>query len=126
MQDKFKLYLAEYQKKLIEKNANKAVFPVMLKTLPDKVFRAKDPLLLGMTVMEGQLRPGTPLFVWKTDEKGKKTPFVVGKVETCEREHKEQKVVTKGQEAAVKIKAEGVTFGRQVTEEDEMWSLVCL
>eukprot|EP01061_Rhynchopus_euleeides_P030374 TRINITY_DN50484_c0_g1_i1.p1 TRINITY_DN50484_c0_g1~~TRINITY_DN50484_c0_g1_i1.p1 ORF type:complete len:811 (+),score=425.80 TRINITY_DN50484_c0_g1_i1:116-2548(+) len=125
LQDKFKAYLHEYSQKLIEKNQTRAVFPCYLQTMPDKVFRAKDPIVLGMRVLEGQLRPGTPLFIWKVDEKtGKKVPLTIGKVETCERDHKEVKKVEKGQEAAVKIKAEGITFGRQVQDTDEMISLI--
>ena len=107
------------------RNRSKAVFPCKLKVLSDKIIRARNPLVLGVYVEKGQLRPGTPLFAWKTDPHGHPTPFPVGTVESCEQNGKEEKLIPKGTEAAIKIKAPGITFGRQITEEDKLFSLVC-
>eukprot|EP01063_Lacrimia_lanifica_P017940 TRINITY_DN24919_c0_g1_i1.p1 TRINITY_DN24919_c0_g1~~TRINITY_DN24919_c0_g1_i1.p1 ORF type:complete len:860 (+),score=419.18 TRINITY_DN24919_c0_g1_i1:58-2580(+) len=124
LQDKFKAYLVKWAADQAERMKDIAVFPVHLKTMREHVFRVKDPIVLGMTVVDGQLRPGCPLFVWKKDEKGKRYPFKVGKVESAEKDHKVQKVCKKGDQVAVKIQSEGITFGRQVDVEDDMHSLI--
>lgn len=41
--------------------AVQAVFPVVLRILPTCVFNKKDPIVLGVDVVEGQARIGTPL-----------------------------------------------------------------
>eukprot|EP00754_Rhynchopus_humris_P022646 Rhum_TRINITY_DN14798_c28_g1::Rhum_TRINITY_DN14798_c28_g1_i1::g.111109::m.111109/K03243/EIF5B; translation initiation factor 5B len=124
LQDKFKAYLKEYAQMLIEKNKSRAVFPVKMHVMKDKeVIRAKNPIVLPILIDDGQLRIGTPLFCWKMVD-GKKTAFTFGKVEGMQRDFKEVKVAKKGEEVAVKIKAEGITFGRQVTEDDEFYSLI--
>eukprot|EP00755_Sulcionema_specki_P007965 Sspe_Gene.39640::Locus_19112_Transcript_1_1_Confidence_1.000_Length_2697::g.39640::m.39640 len=84
----------------------------------------KNPIVLGLEVVAGQLRMGTPLFTWKEGEDGKKYPLHVGKVESIEREHKVQKVAKKGVQVAVKIRTreENLTFGRQIDEKNEYFS----
>eukprot|EP01064_Diplonema_japonicum_P006060 TRINITY_DN1400_c1_g1_i1.p1 TRINITY_DN1400_c1_g1~~TRINITY_DN1400_c1_g1_i1.p1 ORF type:complete len:812 (+),score=355.71 TRINITY_DN1400_c1_g1_i1:57-2492(+) len=120
LQDKFKAYLEDYTKHLQEINATKAVFPCKLKIVKD--IRGRDPIVLGVVVEEGQVRVGTPLFVWK-EKDGKKTPLRIGKVLSMEKDHKSQTVVKKGpQEFAIKVNSEGITFGRQLTLEDSLWS----
>eukprot|EP01062_Namystynia_karyoxenos_P080766 TRINITY_DN8747_c1_g2_i1.p1 TRINITY_DN8747_c1_g2~~TRINITY_DN8747_c1_g2_i1.p1 ORF type:complete len:966 (+),score=437.51 TRINITY_DN8747_c1_g2_i1:101-2899(+) len=126
LEDKFKAYLAEYAQKLMEKNKEIAIFPCHLKLHAGSVFNKKNPIVLGLDVAEGQLRPGTPLFTWKTPEGAKHpVPFHVGKVETIELDHKEVKVHRAGgKPVAVKIRGreETMTFGRQIDEKDEYWS----
>jgi hypothetical protein len=38
-----------------------AVFPVVLKIFPQHVFNAKDPIVLGVEVVRGILKLGTPI-----------------------------------------------------------------
>eukprot|EP01060_Flectonema_neradi_P018613 TRINITY_DN2547_c4_g1_i1.p1 TRINITY_DN2547_c4_g1~~TRINITY_DN2547_c4_g1_i1.p1 ORF type:complete len:853 (+),score=208.00 TRINITY_DN2547_c4_g1_i1:66-2561(+) len=123
LQDKFTQYLKDFAEAARMRDQNSAVFPCVLEIIKGNVFNKKDPIILGMKVVKGQLRPGTPLFVWKTKEDSKKKyPFHVGKVESAEVEHRPQKVVKAGLSAAVKIKAEGITFGRQIEEKDVFYS----
>ena len=125
VQDKFTQYLKDFAEAARMRDQDSAVFPCVLEIIKGNVFNKKDPIILGMKVIEGQLRPGTPLFVWKTKDDGKKKyPFHVGKVESAEVDHKPQKVIKVGGVAAVKIKAEGITFGRQVEETDVFYSEV--
>lgn len=38
-----------------------AVFPVVLRILPTCIFNKKDPIVMGVDVVEGQARIGTPV-----------------------------------------------------------------
>lgn len=40
-----------------------AVFPCVLKTIPSAIFNRKDPIIIGVDVVEGILKVGTPLIV---------------------------------------------------------------
>eukprot|EP01065_Artemidia_motanka_P035286 TRINITY_DN431_c0_g1_i1.p1 TRINITY_DN431_c0_g1~~TRINITY_DN431_c0_g1_i1.p1 ORF type:complete len:841 (+),score=365.96 TRINITY_DN431_c0_g1_i1:77-2599(+) len=127
LEDNFKAYLAEYNKSKEEENRKVAVFPCHAKLSPGQVFNKKHPLVLGLEVAAGQLRPGTPLFTLRTNEAGKTEILVVGNVESLQMDHKEVQVCRPGGNAvAVKIncKDESLTFGRQVSEKNEYFSLL--
>lgn len=60
----------DYQRRRValleEKNADerkKAIFPCILKIVPDCIFRAKNPMVLGVEVQEGILKKGVTLCV---------------------------------------------------------------
>jgi translation initiation factor 5B len=59
--------------------APQAVWPCRLKTIA--AFAKRDPIILGVDILDGTLRVGTPLCVVKTDpETGKKEIIDLGKV----------------------------------------------
>ena len=64
-----------------ESAALDAVFPARLKIVPGCVFNAKDPIVLGCEVLDGQLRIGTPLTVPGKD-------CDLGRVAGMEKDHK--------------------------------------
>merc|ERR1712060_831535 len=73
-----------------------AVFPCMLQI--DKVFRQKEPMLFGCTVIDGQLRPGTPICVPERD------CLEIGRVGGIEKEKgKQLPVARRGDQVCVKI-----------------------
>ena len=43
--------------------AGDAVFPAVARIIPTAVFNKKDPIVVGVDVVEGELRVGTPLCV---------------------------------------------------------------
>src|SRR6185312_1085324 len=47
--------------------APQAVFPCVLRIIPGAVFNKRDPILVGVDVVEGSLRVGTPICVVKVD-----------------------------------------------------------
>merc|ERR1719213_1451641 len=64
---------AEKQKKM-----QGAVFPCMLKIVPQYIFNKKDPIVLGVDVLDGQLRVTTPLCIMKDDGEPLEIGFVGG------------------------------------------------
>ena len=59
-----------YQQQLLEQKkkeaAGSAVFPCVLHI--SQIFRSRDPIILGVDVVEGSIRMGTPLAVVKNNE----------------------------------------------------------
>lgn len=79
--------------------------------LPDYLFRASKPMVVGVRVLAGTLRPGVNLM--KTDGKS------VGKLKSLQKENKSIPEAKNGDEVAVSI--DGPTFGRQVRESDVLY-----
>ena len=40
-----------------------AVYPCIIKILPQHIFNKKDPIVFGVEVVEGVLKVGTPLYI---------------------------------------------------------------
>lgn len=56
-----------------------AVFPCVLKII--QIFRSRDPIILGVDVVEGSIRVGTPLAAVKINETTKeRTIYSLGKM----------------------------------------------
>jgi len=94
--DKFTAYMDKHRQS--QKTAVKleAVFPAMLQI--DKVFRKADPMLLGCTIIDGQLRIGTPLCVPERDN------LEIGRVGGMEKEKgKQLPIARRGDEVCIKI-----------------------
>lgn len=95
-----------------------AIFPCILKIIPNAVFNRKDPIILGVDVVEGILKVGTPLII--PDKK-----LVVGIVEGIEANKKPtNNVRPKDGSVAIRIKPSdsGLTVGRQFDESDSLVS----
>lgn len=72
--DKFTAYREDLRKKRKEQYKNVAVFPCKLRILPQFIFNARDPIVLGVSVEDGLLVPGVPLAV---PSKGKKSLHLI-------------------------------------------------
>ncbi len=122
LQDSFKRYTEEQANKRKEQADQIAVFPCCLRIL--KSFREKNPVILGVDVVEGILRVGTPICVPDIkDEDGE--PLMIGTVSSIEENHKEKEQVGKGAQVAVKIEALNcapVTFNRQFNKKTILYS----
>ena len=112
--------------------APQAVFPCILKIIPGCVFNKRDPIILGVDVVEGSLRPGTPICVVNVDPETKARDIItLGRVTSIEQNHKSVDIVKKGQAAAgVAVKIECAVYetpkmvGRHFTEQAELYSKV--
>jgi translation initiation factor IF-2 len=45
-----------------------AVFPRIIKILPQYIFRRKDPIVVGCNIIKGRLKVGTPLCILLEEE----------------------------------------------------------
>ncbi|KAG7389046.1 Translation Initiation Factor 5B [Phytophthora pseudosyringae] len=115
--DQFTAYMDNFRMARREEFAEVAVFPCVLKILPECVFNKKDPIILGVDIEEGILKIGTPLVVPSAGG------FLVGKVGSIEREHKEVDRAKKGASVAVRIDNEGsVMYGRHFDHKNKLVS----
>ncbi|EAW08329.1 putative mitochondrial translation initiation factor IF-2 [Aspergillus clavatus NRRL 1] len=121
--DDFTKHMAELTEKRKEESKLLAVFPCVLR--PVAVFNKKDPIVIGLDVVEGSLRLHTPVAAVKTNPTtGAKEIIDLGRVVSIERDHKAINVCKKGQ-PSVAVKIEGPNqpmYGRQLEEKDTLYS----
>jgi len=128
--DAFTKYMGEVQEAKRQAAMPNAVWPVKLKIL--KAFALRDPIVLGVDIIEGTLRTGTPVGVVKTDkETGKREIVTLGKITSIELNHKPIDVVKRtqiGAGAAVKIERASYQsaklYGRHFDDKDDVVSLI--
>ncbi|KAH3681094.1 hypothetical protein WICPIJ_007954 [Wickerhamomyces pijperi] len=122
-----------YQAKLLEAKRKDfmeyAIFPAVCKTL--QIINKRNPMIIGVDVVEGSLRIGTPICAVKVNPETKqKETFVLGKVASLEINHKSVDSVKKGQTAAgVAVRLDNPSsaqpiWGRHVDEKDNLYSLI--
>ena len=119
----------EYMKNLEEQKrkdaAPIAVFPCLIKIIPGNVFNKKSPIIIGVDVLEGTLKVGTPMCVVAKDTN---QVIKIGKVVGIEHNHKPKQEAKRGDAVAVRIESPNYdtpkSFGRHFTEENEIYSHV--
>ncbi|KAH3659214.1 hypothetical protein OGATHE_006098 [Ogataea polymorpha] len=122
-----------YQQKLLEErrkeNQQYAIYPCVLKTL--QIINKRNPMIIGVDVVEGMVQIGTPICVVKPDPAtGRNAPLPLGKVVSLEVNHQSRDSVRKGQtNAGVAMRLEAPsgqqpTWGRHVDEKDPLYSLI--
>merc|ERR1712025_1208434 len=107
--DQFTTFMNELQEKRREEATEVAVFPCIIRILPEHIFNQKDPIIVGVEVVEGILKVGTPLCIPNL------THLYVGKVISMEANGKEQNSARKGVSLACKIVNDEnptITYGR--------------
>jgi len=117
--DQFTRYMDNLLEKRREEAAAVAVFPSIIRILPQHVFNQKDPIILGVEVVEGILKIGTPLCVPSLGG------LHIGKVTSIEANGNEQETAKKGASVAVKIVNETnptITYGRQFDSTHALYS----
>ncbi|MBD3155910.1 MAG: translation initiation factor IF-2 [Candidatus Aenigmarchaeota archaeon] len=89
--------------------------PCKLKMIPGCVFRKRSPAVFGVEVVNGVIKPGTPMKVEKTGKD-------VGKVDQIQKEGKNVGKAKTGDKVAVSM--EEPTIGRQINEGDSLVSII--
>ncbi|KAF8516649.1 hypothetical protein JB92DRAFT_3114074 [Gautieria morchelliformis] len=128
--DAFTAYNAEITEAKRKDAAPQAVWPCRLKVIA--AFCKRDPIILGVDILDGTLRVGTPICVVKTDPQTSKREVIrLGKITSLEINHKSMDVVKKSQAGggvAVKIEhavyESAKMFGRHFDDKDELLSQV--
>ncbi|KAH8681029.1 hypothetical protein BX600DRAFT_376059 [Xylariales sp. PMI_506] len=122
--DNFTKHMEEQLEKKKEESKMLAVFPCVLHTVA--VFNKTNPIVVGVDVIDGNLRVNTPIAAVRQTPTGKEI-IPIGRVTSIERDHKPLTICKKGQPSvAVKIEMGGnqPTYGRQLEEEDQLYSLI--
>jgi translation initiation factor 5B len=117
--DQFTRHMEHLTEKRREEAAAVAVFPSIIKILPQHIFNQKDPIIVGAEVVEGILKVGTPLCVPALGG------LHVGTVTSIESNGREQETAKKGTSVAVKIVNETnptITYGRQFDASHSLYS----
>ncbi|KAG2194418.1 hypothetical protein INT47_003129 [Mucor saturninus] len=130
--DRFQEYHASITEQKRKDQASSAVFPCVLKMIPRAIINKKDPIIIGVDVIEGTLRLGTPLCVIKTNaETQQREVITLGKVTSIEQNHKTMEQVKKGGAGggvAIKIECASYetpkTYGRHFEDSDELYAKV--
>ncbi|CAG9322851.1 unnamed protein product [Blepharisma stoltei] len=122
--DQFTKYVEDVKReeKLASGKGQDAVFPCVLKIV--EVFRTSSPIVLGVDVLGGVLKKGTPLCV------PDKNNLIIGKVDSIEFDHKPVESRRQGQ-GSVAIKLKGMTsdqdslmVGRHFEETNQLASWI--
>ncbi|CEP64848.1 translation initiation factor eIF5B LALA0_S14e00650g [Lachancea lanzarotensis] len=122
-----------YQEKLMEQRRkdflHDAIFPCVLNTL--QIINKRGPMIIGVDVIEGAVRVGTPICAVRNDPVTKeKQILLLGRVVSLEINHQAHNEVKKGQTAAgVAMRLEDPSgqqpiWGRHVDEKDTLYSLI--
>lgn len=106
-----------------------AVLPCVLKTI--QIINKRNPMIIGVDVVEGAVRIGTPICAVRQDPVTKQPNIMVlGKVVSLEVNHKSHDIIKKGQTSAgVAMRLDNPssaqpTWGRHVDETDNLYSLI--
>ncbi|KAJ4966232.1 hypothetical protein NE237_018081 [Protea cynaroides] len=119
--DQFKHYIDNLKEEKKKEAAEEAVFPCVLQIIPNCIFNKKDPIVLGVDVIEGIAKVGTPVCIPSRD-------FIdIGQIASIEINHKQVDVAKKGSKVAIKIASTNAEdqqkmFGRHFDEDDELVS----
>ncbi len=122
--DFMKKHLADVHEERKEKVKGEAVFPVILDILPNMIFHNKDPIVMGVRVVEGVLKIGTPLCC------PSKNNLVIGYVESIQTPNKQdvkEASLDNNPEVCIKVipmTTTSVMYGRQFDHEDRVYSKI--
>ncbi|KAJ2067966.1 eukaryotic translation initiation factor 5B [Coemansia sp. S155-1] len=131
--DAFTAHNAQIVEQKRKEQAELAVFPCILKIISkDHVFNKRSPLLLGVDILDGHVRPGTPICVIRMNHETKVREVVtLGKISTIKVNDKPVNIVRKANAGAgFTIRIENTvadhdkTYGRHFDENDLLYSRI--
>ncbi|KAJ9511273.1 hypothetical protein QJQ45_017131, partial [Haematococcus lacustris] len=119
--DQFTAYIKNFKAAEQEAARFLAVFPCILKIMPTCIFNQKDPIVLGVEVVEGIAKVGTPICV------PSKNNTMLGRITSLEFNHKAVDSARVGQSVAMKIEGSSTAetsrvYGRHFDYNDLLMS----
>ncbi|GJQ10837.1 hypothetical protein GpartN1_g2628.t1 [Galdieria partita] len=118
--DQFTTYMEQIRKARKEEASSDVVFPCVLRIVPNCIFNKKDPIIVGVQVVEGIARVGTPLVV-----RNGSSFLDIGRIQSIEQNKKPVSVARRGDSVAVKISSrqtETIMYGRHFDEKNDLYS----
>jgi len=113
-------YMEEVRARKRMESAETAVFPCVLDIIPSAVFNVKSPIVIGVRVVDGVARIGTPLCI------PSKSFLMVGRITGMQKNHVDVTEARKGDEVAMKIEqpkeAQQIIFGRHFDASSQLVS----
>ncbi|CAN1768287.1 Eukaryotic translation initiation factor 5B [Linum perenne] len=121
--DLFNAYIDKLKEEKRKEAADEAVFPCVMKIKPAHIFYNKDPIVLGVDIVEGIAKVGTPICIPSQD-------FIdIGRISSIHHDHKSLNTAKKGQQVAIKIEGSNSQekqkmYGRHFDSHDELVSRI--
>ena len=98
------------------------VFPCVLEVIPEYIFNNKNPIVVGVKVLDGEVRRGTPICVPSKDS------IELGVVTNIQFNNQDKDFGKKGEEIAISItphqNAQHYSYGRHFTNENKLFSKI--
>lgn len=117
--DSFKEYKVNCENSRRELVKDKTFFPCILEIIPEHVITRRDPIILGVEVLEGLVKPGTTLLVEKNEK------FIdIGKITSIESKNNSVDKAIKKEKICIKIEGSNVLYGRQFDHTDKLYSKI--
>jgi translation initiation factor 5B len=129
--DHFMQYIKDFKEQYKLDVQNDAVFPCVLKIIPENVFMKKNPLVLGVDIIDGICKLGTPLVVPEKmvpDElnPGQTKMLELGRIIGIQKDGTDVQIAKKGQAVCIKVQGtaaqSGVTYGRHFDDSNNLVS----
>jgi translation initiation factor 5B len=109
--DNFEKWREDEKKRLEAKELEGLVRPCKLRVMPNYVFRQSNPAIVGCDILAGEIRVGSPVMKDGKD---------ISTVKSIQHEKESISVIGTGKQVAIALP--GVTVGRQITENDIIYS----
>lgn len=111
--DDIEKYIIDVKENEKRRTLDSLVLPGKFRILPGYVFRRSDPVIVGVEVLGGIIKPKSPLI--------KKDGRKVGEIQQIQDNKKTVEKATRGMEVAVSIKG-NIMVGRQIEEGDVLYT----
>lgn len=127
--DEFTAYQTKMNEERKKELIHDAVYPCHLKTI--QLINKRNPMIIGVEVVRGTLKIGTPICAVRTEPNGVKQVHPLGRVVSLEVNHQSVEQVRKGQASQgvamrLEVPSSGFqpTWGRHMDEKDPLFSLI--
>ena len=118
IKDKYNQYLNDKKEEKRKELIDKAVFPCKLIIDHNCIIHKHDPIILGVTVVEGRLHIGTPIII------PSKNFIEIGTIISIQYNHKSLYDVPVGSNVAIKIDKSNYSYGKDFDYKDPLYSKI--